>query len=405
MSENEVILNQTETGDISFTEFIENIPELKRGITVKGNITSYDDEYVYVDVKDKSEGRIPRREFDNDPEFDLEQAKEEHREIEVYVRSIRNSDMGKEIQLSKARVDFAKYKTQIEEAFKNKTPLVAKVVNVVKDGVIAAYGSVDIYVHRTQLDLTPVENLDAYKGTSIEIMITQFDPDKKRMRVSGSRRFLLNQERKARAAEIWNNLEVGDICDGVVRSLTDFGAFVDIGGVDGLVHVSELSWNRIKHPSEVVKVGDHIQVYIKEFDAERKRISLGFKRIEDDPYHNIEERFPIGTIVCGKVVRMFPFGAFIEVAPGVDALCHISQISNVRLAKPNEVLSEGMEVEARVMEVSNEQRRISISIKEVNPIDPAKAEGEVVETQEDLPTQYIDREENPDHPEHESNEG
>lgn len=391
MIENEVVQNQAEQSDVSFTDFIENIPELKRGVTVKGVITSYDDENVYVDVKDKSEGRIPRREFDNDPEFDLEKAKQEHTEIEVYVRSIRNSDMGKDIQLSKARVDFSKYKNLIEEAYKNKTPITVKVVSVVKDGVIATFGSVDIYIHRTQLEMGTVDNLEDYKGKTIEILVTQFDPEKKRMRVAGSRRVLLNRERAAKAAEVWNTLAVGDIREGVVRSLTDFGAFVDIGGVDGLVHVSELSWNRIKHPSEVIKVGDHIQVYVKEFDPERKRISLGYKRIEDDPYHDIETRFPIGTIVHGKVVRMFPFGAFVEIADGVDALCHISQISTARLAKPSEVLKEGMEVDARVMEVSNEQRRISISIKEVAPIDPIDVAEKKEEPAEELPTEHIDK--------------
>ena len=159
-----------------------------------------------------------------------------------------------------------------------------------------------------------------------------------------------------------------------MRNLTDFGAFVDIGGVDGLVHISELSWNRIKHPSEVISVGDKLNVFVKEFDRERKRISLGYRRAENDPYHNIEERFPLGSIVRGIVVRMFPFGAFVEIAPGVDALCHISQISNYRLNRPEDVLQEGMEVDARVLEVSNEARKISISIKEVEAIDPENPE-------------------------------
>lgn len=394
MSENEMIQNQMEAGDVSFTDFVDNIPELKRGITVKGVITSYDDENVYVDVRAKSEGRIPRREFDNDPDFDLEAAKDEHREIEVYVRSIRNSDMGQDILLSKSRVDYSRHKAMIEEAFNNKTPVTVKVTNVVKDGVIAAFGSVDIYIHRTQLELGVVENLEDYKGKTLEVLITQFDPDRRRIRVSGSRRTLLNQERRAKAAEIWDSLQIGDIREGVVRSLTDFGAFVDIGGVDGLVHVSELSWNRIKHPSEVVSVGDPVEVYIKEFDPERKRISLGYKRIEDDPYHNIEERFPVGSVVSGKVVRMFPFGAFVELAPGVDALCHISQISNHRLTKPQEVLTEGQEVQAKVVEVNDENRRISISIREVAPIDAPGSEA--ASDEEELPTQYIDREENPE---------
>ncbi len=362
--------DDSNNGDISFTDFIDNIPQLKRGITVRGTIIRYDNEFVYVDVRDKSEGRIPKHEFDGDPDFDLDEAVATHKEIDVYVRNIRNSDMGKEIVLSKARVDFTKYKGLIEEAFQEKTPISVKIVNVVKDGVIASYGGVDIYVHRTQLEMGIVDDLEPYRGQTMDILVTQFDPDKKRLRVSGSRRALLSLERREKAEELWQTIAVGDEYNGIVRSLTDFGAFVDIGGVDGLVHISELSWQRIRHPSEVVSVGDEIPVRVKDFDPDRKRISLGYKKAEDDPYHDVESRFPVGSIVRGTVVRMFPFGAFVEIAPGVDALCHISQISNVRLNKPDEVLSEGMEIDARVLEVSNDTRRISISIKEVEPINP-----------------------------------
>jgi small subunit ribosomal protein S1 len=384
-----------DSGDISFTDFIDNIPQLHRGATVKGVIVRYDDDNVYVDVRDKTEGRIPCHEFDNNPDFDLDLAIKEKTPIDVYVRSIRSTDTGKEIILSKAKVDFVKYRNLVEDAYNNKEPITVKVVNVVKDGVIASYGGVDIYVHRTQLEMGTVEDLEAYRGATFDILVTQFDPDKRRLRVSGSRRALLNLERKLKAEGVWESIAVGDIYDGIVRNLTDFGAFVDIGGVDGLVHISELSWERIKHPSEVVKVGDTIQVYVKDFDQDRKRISLGYKRIEDDPYNNIEERFPVGSIVHGKVVRMFPFGAFIEIDKGVDALCHISQISNRRLNKPDEVLLEGMEVDVRVLEVSNETRRISVSIKEVAPIDTLiqPEEEEVVEpAEDDLPTSYVDSE-------------
>ncbi len=367
-----------EHADVSFTDFIDNIPEIHRGATIKGVIIRFDNESVYVDVRDKSEGKIPKHEFDGDPDFDLAVAAKEHLEIDVYVRSIRNTEMGKEILLSKARVDFGKYKALVEEAYRDKLPIKVKVVNVVKDGIIATYGGVDIYIHRTQLEMGPVDNLEEYKGREFDILVTQYDPDRKRLRVSGSRRALLNTERKAKADEVWSTLERGNTYRGVVRSLTDFGAFVDIGGVDGLVHVSELSWKRIRHPSEVVKVGEEIDVYVKDFDPEKKRISLGFKRTEEDPYHGLEERFPVGSIVHGKVVRLFPFGAFVEIAPGVDALCHISQISNYRLTKPGDVLNEGMEVDARVLDVNPEARRISISIKDVEPVDPPNA-GELVE--------------------------
>lgn len=382
MSENETLPNQ-EQMDISFGDYIDNIPQLRKNVTVKGTVTSADNEFVYVDVRDKSEGRIPLHEFANDPDFDLDEAIATHREIEVYVRAVRNSDMGKEIILSKAHVDFGKYKAQIEEAYENKNPVTVKVSNVVKDGVIATYGGVDIYIHRTQLEMSTVDDLEAYRGKEIEILITQYDPDKRRLRVSGSRRTLLNQERKVRADEVWSTIEVGAEYDGIVRSLTDFGAFVDIGGVDGLVHVSELSWNRIRHPSEVVKVGDIVHVFVKDFDPDKRRISLGYKVAEDDPYHDIEGRFPAGSIVHGKVVRMFQFGAFVEIADGVDALCHVSQISNTRLNKPEDVLKEGMEVDARVLDVNNETRRISISIREVEPIEPPYANEEKEDTKED----------------------
>ncbi|NJP40793.1 bifunctional 4-hydroxy-3-methylbut-2-enyl diphosphate reductase/30S ribosomal protein S1 [Oscillospiraceae bacterium HV4-5-C5C] len=402
MSENEAVNKDLEQGDVSFSDFIDQIPQLHRGATVKGVIVRYDDDFVYVDVRDKSEGKIPRHEFENNPDFDLDKAIEDRTEIDVYVRSIRNTELGKEILLSKARVDFAKYKNEVETAFREKTPITVKVVNVVKDGVIATYGGIDIYIHRTQLELGTVQDLEPYRDQTFDILITQFDPEKRRLRVSGSRRALLNRDRKTKAEELWNNIAVGDIYDGVVRSLTDFGAFVDIGGVDGLVHISELSWNRIKHPSEVVKVGDVIQVYVKDFDPEKKRISLGYKRIEDDPYHNIEERFPQGSIVHGKVVRMFNFGAFVEIAPGVDALCHVSQISSHRLNRPEEVLKEGMEVDARVLDVNNENRRISISIKDVAPIDET-VDGQALTSEkdshqdsrgDDLPTSYQDKDQN-----------
>ena len=389
MSENEAMANQ-EQMDINFGDYIDSIPQLRKNATVKGAITSADNEYVYVDVHDKSEGRIPRHEFANDPDFDLDAAIAEHLEIEVYVRSVRNSDMGKEILLSKAHVDFGKYKTQIEDAYENKTPVTVKVTNVVKDGVIATFGGVDIYIHRTQLEMAAVDDLDSYKGKNIQILITQYDPDKRRLRVSGSRRSLLNTQRRAKAEEVWGTIAVGATYEGIVRSLTDFGAFVDIGGVDGLVHVSELSWNRIRHPSEVVSVGQTITVFVKDFDAEKKRISLGYKKPEDDPYHDIEERFPIGSIVHGKVVRMFQFGAFVELEPGLDALCHVSQISNIRLNKPDDVLKEGMEVDARVLEVNNTARRISISIKEVEPIDPETAAEEPVETVVEAPVAPVE---------------
>ena len=400
-----------EIADVNFEDYVDSIPELQPKSIVRGKIVRYDDEFVYVDVKDKSEGKVPIRELDKNPDFDLDEAVKNHEEVDVYVRSIRSSDTGKEIMLSTGYVETLKHKELIQKAYEERTPVAVKVVNVVRDGVIASYRSIDIYIHRTQLELSVVDDLEPYRDQEFDVLITQYDPNRRRMRVSGSRRMLLQQERKESEREIWDTIEVGNEYTGVVRNLTNFGAFVDIGGVDGLIHISELSWQRIRHPSEVLSVGDKVEVYVKDFDRSKKRISLGYRRAEDDPYRDIEARFPVGAIVRGVVVRMFPFGAFINIAPEVDALCHISQISNYHLNKPGDVLVEGMEVDARVVEVSDEARRISVSIREVEPINPDPDSEIVMQQQEqqqrrqqqaprrrggrrrdedDLPTSYTD---------------
>ena len=221
-----------------------------------------------------------------------------------------------------------------------------------------------------QLELQRVEDLEPYRDQSFDILITQFDQKRRRLRVSGSRRSLLQRERKKNEKFIWETIEEGKQYEGIVRNLTNFGAFIDIGGVDGLVHISEISWQRIRHPSEVLSVGDKIDVYVKDFDRARKRISLGYRKEEEDPYYNIEERFPVGSIVRGIVVRMFPFGAFINIAPGVDALCHISQVSNYHLNRPEDVLAEGMEGRRVLSRLSTMPAEISISIRDVEPINP-----------------------------------
>ncbi len=380
MSENEVMTNQEQT-DINFGDYIDSIPQLRRGATVKGSVTSADADYVYVDVRDKSEGKIPRREVDNDPEFDLEKAIAERQEVTAIVKSIRNSDMGKEIILSKSQVDMDKHKKAIEDAFENKTPVTLKITNVVKDGVIGNYaGNIDVYIHKTQLKIAGGEEVDleSYKGQNIDVLITKMDTDARhRLRISGSHRAIISNERKEKADALWAGIEVGKHYNGIVRSLPDFGAFVDIGGVDGLLHNSEISWKRIKRSSDVLSVGQEIDVYVKDFDKETKKISLGYKKEEDDPYYNIEERIPVGSIVKGTVVRLTDFGAFVQLEPNLDALCHVSEISTVRLQKPSEVLSVGMEVEAKVIDVKKDQRRISISIKEVAPIDPVSEDEDI----------------------------
>jgi 4-hydroxy-3-methylbut-2-enyl diphosphate reductase len=368
-NEKEILADQEQT-DTNFAEYVENIPQLRRNAVVKGVITSADADYVYVDVRDKSDGKIPLREFAGDADFNLEEAVANKQEVTVVVKSIKNTDQGKEIILSKSALDFEKNKQALQEAYENKTTITAVITGTVKDGVIANYGGIDIYIHKTQIKMGEVKDLEALKGESIELLITKFDTEKHRLRVSGSHRQILVQERRAKEDEVWNNIEIGKHYKGIVRSLPAFGAFVDIGGVDGLVHITELSWKRIAKPSDVLSIGQEVDVYVKNFDKETKKISLGYKKEEDDPFYNIEERIPVGAIVKGTVVRITDFGAFVQLEPDLDALCHVSQISNVRLKSPADVLSVGQEVTARVTNIKTAERKISISIRDVAPIDP-----------------------------------
>ena len=374
MNEDENKKNENQQLDSEFANALDSLAQVRRGAIVKGTITSADSDFVYVDVHDKSEGRISRREFESDPDFDLEKAVAEHAEVTVKVRSIKNSDQGKEIILSKNDVEAEKGRAEIEEAYANKTPIEVKITRTVKDGLIGTFKGIDVYIHRTQIKHGEVKDLDPFIGQTMEIRITKFDTEKGRLRISGSHRVIASEERAKKSAEVWDNIEEGKRYIGTVRSLVDFGAFIDIGGVDGLVHVSELSWSRNAKPSDVLKVGDQVEVYVKSFDKESHKISLGYKRLEDDPYYNIEERMPLGCIVKGTVVRLTKFGAFVQLEPDLDALCHVSQISSERLDKPEDALTVGQEVQAQVTEIDTEKRRISISIKAVAPIDPVKSE-------------------------------
>ena len=208
----------------------------------------------------------------------------------------------------------------------------------------------------------------------LNIRIIEFNRNKNK--VIGSRRILIEEERERLSNELWSNIEVGKKYTGKVKNLTKFGAFVDIGGVDGLIHLSELSWYKIKHPSEVVSVGDDVEVIVLDFDREKERISLGYKKSEDNPWNKVAEKHQVGDIITGKVVRLVPFGCFVQIDKSVDGLVHISQISNKRIAKPDDVLKIGQKVEAKIVEMDLESKKIGLSIKEVNPIDPVEEDVE-----------------------------
>ncbi len=362
-------LNKQEN-EMSFEEAFENsMVTLRSGEIVKGRIIGYNNAEIYVDLGYKSDGIIPVGEYTDDPDFKPETSIKIGDEIEVFI--VRVNDGEGNVMLSKKKVDSMKSIDEVEQAYENKTPVTGKVVEITNGGVVASVKGVRVFIPASQISERYVKDLNEYLRQTVTVKIVEFNKQKRK--IVGSRRIVLAENREQVADQFWSNIEVGKKYEGTVKSLMDFGAFIDIGGVDGLVHVSEMSWTKIKHPSDVLKVGDKVQVTVLEFDAEKKRISLSMKKEEDNPWFQAAEKYKVGDIVKGTVVRLVPFGAFIELEKGLDGLVHISQISNVRIAKPGDVLQTGQIVEAKIVEVNVETKKISLSIKEVNPIDPPSA--------------------------------
>jgi len=359
------IMSEVNTNDnnIFATLLEESLTTLSGGEIVKGPIVRIDNTGAYVDLGFKYEGFIPIEEFQEDPVVG--------EEVEAIV--IRVNDKDGEVLLSKKRIDSKKSLKNIEESFNNQTPINVKITNVVKGGLVASAGGIRVFIPASQVSDKYISDLESFLKKNIDVIIIDYKKGKKgQSKIVGSHRLVLTKAKEKAEGELWSNIEKGKVYKGVVKSLTSFGAFVDIGGVDGLVHLSELSWSKIKHPSEVVNVGDEIEVTVLDFDKENKKISLGYKKEEDNPWLKVEERYKLGDVVKCKVVRFVPFGVFVELENGIDGLVHISQISNVRLNRASEVLNIGQEVEAKIVEMDPAKKKINLSIKEVEPIDPVK---------------------------------
>jgi len=354
-------------GEIDFANAFENsFVRIQTGDTVKGKIIGFNSNEVFVDLGYKADGIIPLEEYTDDPNFKIEKEVKVGDEIEVLVETINDGEGN--VRLSKRKVDAIKSWDDIVKAYENKTPVNAFVVEVVKGGVIASSKGVRIFVPASQVSDRYVKDLNEFLKRNITLRIVEFNEKKRKL--VGSARVIIEEEKTALASNTWNSIEVGKVFKGSVKSLTDFGAFVDIGGVDGLIHISELSWTRVKHPSEVLKVGDNVEVTVIEFDKNKKKVSLGYRKIEDNPWYKAEEKYKVGDIVNVTVLRFASFGAFVELEKGVDGLVHISQISSKHLAKVEDALEIGMKVDAKIVEVDIENKKISLSIKEVKPIDP-----------------------------------
>ena len=373
----------------SFAELFEQYDQktLSNGDIIDGQVVEVRKNEVIVDLGGfKYNGQLAVDQITDDPSLEPSDVVKEGDTIRVYVIGVNDAE-GK-VVLSRKKLVAMESWNKIKAAYEEERIMEGKVIKAVKGGLIALADDAQVFIPARQASEKYVSDLQSLVGTTMKFKLIELD--ERRKRVVGSARVILEAERKAKEAEFWADAEVGKHYSGTVKSLTSFGAFVDIGGVDGLVHISELSWNKIKHPSEVCAVGDVMDVYIKEINPETKKISLGFKKLEDNPWTIAKSKINVGDVITVKIVRMMPFGAFAEIIPSVDGLIHISQIADKRIGKPEDVLSIGQEVEVKVTDVDWDEKKISLSIRaliEKEEVEEA-AEEEVVEDEAETALVY-----------------
>ena len=388
MSE-EIKSGETTNLEESFEELLEeSLKNLNTNERVMGTVISIAPNEVQVDVGRKQTGFVPVSELSNDPSAKPEDIVKVGDEIELLI--MKTNDQEGTIMLSKRRVDAQKSWEELQDKVDSQEILSSKVTEAVKGGVIVLYNGVRVFIPASQATASRDESLEDLVGQDVDFRLIEVSQRGRYKRAIGSIRSVLKEQRAAQREEFWKNCEVGKRYTGVVKSLTSYGAFVDLGGVFGMIHISELSWTHIKHPSEVVNVGDTVEVYVKDINEETKKISLGFKNADDNPWEILKRDYPEGTVVNATIVGLTTFGAFANIIPGIDGLIHISQIANKRIDKPADVLSVGDTVEAKITAIDFDKKRVSLSMRALLPEDeqaPVKAAAEVAETVEEAPAE------------------
>ncbi len=357
----------------SFAEMLEeSIKTLNTGDKVTGTVVAITPTEIQVDLGTKHAGYIPLSELTDDPTAKVEDLVKVGDEIETFV--VRVNDRDGVVTLSKKRLDMVKGWEEIETARENETVMEGVVTEDNKGGVVVSVKGIRVFVPASQTGLPRETPMTELLKKKVRLVITEVN--RARRRVVGSISRVLRAERAAAAEKVWAEIEDGKHYTGTVKSLTSYGAFVDIGGVDGMVHISELSWSRIKHPSEVVKVGDTVDVYVISADSEKKKISLGMKDHSQDPWTVFTSTYQVGDVANVRIVKLMTFGAFAEIVPGVDGLIHISQIADHRIDKPSDVLAEGDKVDVKITDVDMENKKVSLSIRALLEAAPAEEESE-----------------------------
>ena len=353
--------------EMSFEQMLnESFKTIHTGEVVEGTVFSVKPDEIILNIGCKADGILTRSEYTNESNLDLTTVVKVGDTMEAKVLKVNDGEG--QVILTYKRLAAEKGNKRIEDAFNNQEVLKAKVTQVLDGGICVVVDEVRIFIPASLVSDTYEKDLNKYLGQEIEFVVTEYNP--RRRRYIGNRRMLLTAERDKLQKELFDRIAIGDVIEGTVKNVTDFGAFIDLGGADGLLHISEMSWGRVENPKKVFKPGDTVKAFIK--DIQGNKIALSCKFEDENPWKDAEMRFAVGNVVTGKVARMTDFGAFIEIAKGVDALLHVSQISKEHIEKPSAVLKVGDEVTAKIVDFSLEDKKISLSIKALEPDAPAE---------------------------------
>ncbi len=381
--------------ELTFEQMLEeSFKTIHAGEVVEGTVIDVKPDVIILNIGYKSDGVLTRNEYTNDAGVDLTTVAKVGDTMEVKVLKVNDGEG--QVLLTYKRLAADRGNKRIEEAFNNREVLKATVTQVLDGGLSVVVDEVRVFIPASLVSDTYEKDLSKYAGQEIEFVISEYNP--KRRRYIGDRRQLIAAQKAELQKELFERIKEGDIVEGTVKNVTDFGAFVDLGGADGLLHISEMSWGRVEHPKKVFKVGDKLNVLIKEINGNKIALSLKFD--DANPWKNAADKYAVGSIVTGKVARMTDFGAFIELEAGVDALLHVSQIAKEHIEKPSDVLSVGQEVTAKVVDFNEEERKISLSIKATLAPEPAEEKAE--ESDDDVVPVDIDAVIASENPEEES---
>ncbi len=355
--------------ELTFEQMLEeSCKTIHNGEVVEGTVIAVKPDEIILNIGYKADGIVTRNEYSNTPNVDLTTVVNVGDKMETKVIKVNDGDG--QVLLSYKRVAFDKGNKRIEEAFENKEVLKATVAQVLDGGLSVLVEESRVFIPASLVSDGYEKDLSKYLGQEIEFVITEFNPRKRR--IIGDRKQLLMAEREKLQKELFDHLKVGDVINGVVKNVTDFGVFIDLGGADGLLHISEMSWGRVENPRKVYKPGQEVRVFVKEING--NKIALSRKFDDENPWVDAADKFAVGKEVTGKVARMTDFGAFIELEEGIDALLHVSQISRDHIDKPSNVLSVGQEVTAKIVDFDLDNKKISLSMKALLPDEPEEAE-------------------------------